>query len=233
MWICCFTDHFVRSGPQVFAKWPAGPNELDHAGLSYSLTHIGHTQSHTKNGYFTLVNALLHIHSGFFSHSVKLRSLPLSAVTVTLHYLPRYLRSTASSNMRQNAYYPNLKWTMVLLRNNDQQQKNPFPSSAMPWTRQKWTASSLLHDTSTVKLALVQCECLTGKWTVIARIKSINRNWAADFTFSKKLFLGPISRGGQMPVSPPCGRPCTCSSHGPDCVGRRKWNKDKCNFLVR
>jgi len=22
MWICCFTHHFVRSGPQVFAKWP-------------------------------------------------------------------------------------------------------------------------------------------------------------------------------------------------------------------
>jgi len=83
-------------------------NELDHAGLSYSLTHIGHSQSHTKNGYFTLVNALLYIHSGFFSHSMKLRSLPLSAVTVSLHYL-RYLRSTASSNMRQNAYYPNLK----------------------------------------------------------------------------------------------------------------------------
>jgi len=83
-------------------------------------------------------------------------------------------------------YYPNLKWTMVLLRNKDQQPKNPLPSSPTPWTRHKWTASSLLHDTSTVKLALMQCECLTGKWTVIARIKLINRNWAADFTFSRK-----------------------------------------------
>jgi len=26
-----------------------------------------------------------------------------------------------------------------------------------------WTARSLLHDTRTVNLALVQCECLTGK----------------------------------------------------------------------
>ena len=45
---------------------------------------------------------------------------------VSLHYLPRNLRSTASSNMRQNVYC-NLKWTMLLLHNNDQQQKNRSP----------------------------------------------------------------------------------------------------------
>ena len=56
---------------------------------------IGHTQTHTtSNGYFKLAEALLHIQSGFFSHSIKLRGVPLSAVTVSLHYLPRYLRST-------------------------------------------------------------------------------------------------------------------------------------------
>jgi len=54
---------------------------------------IGHTQSHTENGYFTLVDALLQIHSDFFSHCIKLHGLPLSAVTVSLHHLPRYLRS--------------------------------------------------------------------------------------------------------------------------------------------
>jgi len=81
---------------------------LTHAGLSYSLRHIGHTRSHTFNGYFKLVVALLYIHSGFFSHSIKLRGLPLSPVTVSLHYLPRYLRSTASRNIRQNAYYRKL-----------------------------------------------------------------------------------------------------------------------------
>jgi len=48
--------------------------------------------------------------------------------------MPRYLRSTVSSNGRQNAYYPNLKWTTVLLRNKDQQQKNPLPSSATQWS---------------------------------------------------------------------------------------------------
>jgi len=36
-----------------------------------------------------------------------------------------------------------------------------------------WTASSALHDTRTVNLALVPCECRTGKWTVIAKNKSI------------------------------------------------------------
>jgi len=36
-------------------------------------------------------------------------------------------------------------------------------------------------------------------------MKSINRNWATDFTFSGKFcFLGTISTGGgQMPVFPP------------------------------
>jgi len=52
---------------------------------------------------------------------------------------------------------------MLLLRNKDQQQKNQLPILAR-------------IDTRTVNLALVQCECLTGKQTVIARITSINRN---------------------------------------------------------
>ena len=37
--------------------------------------------------------AMLPFHSGFFSHSIKLRGLPLSAVTVSLHYLPTCQRS--------------------------------------------------------------------------------------------------------------------------------------------
>jgi len=38
------------------------------------------------------------------------------------------------------------------------------------------TASSLRHDTRTVNLALVQCECHTEKYTVIAIFKSVNWN---------------------------------------------------------
>jgi len=40
------------------------------------------------------------------------------------------------------------------------------------------TLSSSLHDTGAVNLALVQCECHTGKWTVNARIKSIDWNYS-------------------------------------------------------
>jgi len=63
---------------------------------SYSLRHI----AHTNNGFFKLVEALLQIHSCFFSHSIKLRSLPLSAVTVSLDYLPRCVRSTITCGKR-------------------------------------------------------------------------------------------------------------------------------------
>jgi len=51
-------------------------------------------QSHTNSAFFKIVEALLQIHSCFFSRSTNLRGLPLIAVTVSLHYLPRWLRST-------------------------------------------------------------------------------------------------------------------------------------------
>jgi len=62
--------------------------------LSYSLKHIGHTHFHTSNGAFKLAEALLEIHSSFFSHSIITWTFPLSAVTAALHYLPRCLSST-------------------------------------------------------------------------------------------------------------------------------------------
>jgi len=69
---------------------------------------------------------------------------------------------------------------MLLLRNTDQQQNNPLATFATCFCRQRrgheWTASSSLHDTTTMNLTLVQCEFYTGQKTVIARIKSINRN---------------------------------------------------------
>jgi len=36
---------------------------------------------------------------------------------------------------------------------------------------------------------LVRCECYSGKYSVIARYKSIDRNWAADVRFSGKIWL--------------------------------------------
>jgi len=150
MWICYFSHNFLRSGLQVLENWPAGQIQLYHAGLSYSVKHIVHTQTHTGNGYFKPVDALLKIHFGFFSHCIKLRGLPLSAVTVSLHYLPRFLRSTASRNMWQNTYYLNLKWSMLLLCNKDQQQKNP------PWSPSSSTILPQLHFVLLKIFALVQ-----------------------------------------------------------------------------
>jgi len=69
---------------------------------------------------------------------------------------------------------------MLLLRNKDQQQKNPLATFATHLCRQRreheWTASSSPHGIITVNLTLVQYKFHTGKKTVIARIKSINRN---------------------------------------------------------
>jgi len=45
-----------------------------------------HSQSHIHNGFFKLVGALLQVHSCFFSHSIKQRGIPLSAVTVSMHF---------------------------------------------------------------------------------------------------------------------------------------------------
>ena len=49
-----------------------------------------------KNFQPTQDSQLSQIHSCFFSHSIKLNGLPLSAVTVSLHYLPRCLCSTVT-----------------------------------------------------------------------------------------------------------------------------------------
>jgi len=45
--------------------------------------------------------ALLQIHPCFLSHSIKQRVLPLSAVAVSLHHLPKM--SEVNSHMRKNA----------------------------------------------------------------------------------------------------------------------------------
>ena len=65
-------------------------------------------QSHTNNGFFKHVETLLQIHACFFSHNMKLRALPLSAVTVSLHYLPR---CSIVAVHWQNAFCCSLKYT--------------------------------------------------------------------------------------------------------------------------
>ena len=58
--------------------------------------HCSHWWSHTNNGVFKLVEELLHVRPSFFSHSTKLCAFPLAVVNVSLHYLPRRLRLTAT-----------------------------------------------------------------------------------------------------------------------------------------
>jgi len=59
--------------------------------------------------------------------------------------------------------------------------------------RRPW---KFLNYTRTVKLAFVQCECHTSRESVIATLKSINRNRDAGFRFSNIFwFLDPIYMG--------------------------------------
>ena len=88
-------------------------------------------------------------------------------------------RDVFNSHMRLNAYCRNLKRTfvaMLLLRNEGQFQNYPHPSFATCLCSQcsghEWTASSKLHDTTTVNPALAQCVVSENK-TVAERIKSI------------------------------------------------------------
>jgi len=77
----------------------------------YSLTlrHIGHAR--TNNGLFKLVEALLWTHSCFFSQSINVRGLPLSACHCLAAWLAKMC--TFNSLMQQNACYRNVTWTFA------------------------------------------------------------------------------------------------------------------------
>jgi len=85
-----------------------------------------HSSSHTNNGFFKLVEPLKPIHSYFFSHSMKLCGLPLSAVIVSSHYRPRCLRAVQQSHAVKRLL-PQLevnlrRFVAVLLLHNKNQQ---------------------------------------------------------------------------------------------------------------
>ena len=117
------------------------------------------------------INASFSLMLLFTQYSVKLRDLPLSAVTVLLHYLPNI--SAFDSHMRQNAFFRKLKWTLedslscncYAIKTNSRTICSYIlqPASAGIWSGHEWTASSSLHDIRTVNLTLVQCECNAGK----------------------------------------------------------------------
>ena len=104
--------------------------------LSYSIhsvqAHCSYSESHTSNRYSKHVEALLKTHSCVFSHSIKRRGLPLSAVSVSLHHTPGCLRSTDTCDRTPSAMFEGNFWRFVdvsLLRNEDQPQKKLLPVS--------------------------------------------------------------------------------------------------------
>jgi len=76
---------------------------------SLPLRHIGHTR--TYYGFFKLVEALLQTHSCFFSQSLNVRGLPLSACHCFAALTAKMC--AFSSLMQQNACYRNVKWTFA------------------------------------------------------------------------------------------------------------------------
>ena len=76
---------------------------------SLTLRHIGHTR--TNNGFLKFVEALIYTHSCFFSQSINVRGLPLSAC----HCLAALSAKTSAFNslMQQNASHRNIKWTFA------------------------------------------------------------------------------------------------------------------------
>ena len=114
---------------------------------------------------------------------LNLRALPLSAVNVSLHCLPRCLRSIVKCGKTPAT----VTWSAsskICCRVIVTEQR-PIVEQFAPEFRNlplqaekriKWTESSSLHVTKTVNLTLVQCECHIGKQTVIATINSNNQN---------------------------------------------------------
>jgi len=83
-------------------------------GERSSYTNQTSVQFHTNSAFYKFVEELLQIDSCYFSRRIKLRVLPLSAVTASLNYLPRCVLLAVTSHMCQRAYYCNLKWTLKI-----------------------------------------------------------------------------------------------------------------------
>jgi len=67
------------------------------------------SQSHTNNGIFRLVESLLPVDSCFFSRSKRYTWLTaISNVSVSLHYLPKFLRSKVTSRTPIQWFQTNL-----------------------------------------------------------------------------------------------------------------------------
>jgi len=93
---------------------------------------------------------------------------------------------------------------ILLLSNEDQQQKNPLATFATHLCMQRkgheWTASSSLHDTITVNLILCSVSFIPAKKLSLQESNQLSWIKMPTSGFSRNIwFLTPISRG-KMPV---------------------------------
>jgi len=114
-----------------------------------------------------LVERLLWVYWCFLTLSIKLRAFPISAVTVSLHYLPRCLRSTATCSKTPAT----VTWSKTLKicshvivtrqRPTVEQSARKLRNLLLPGKEQTQALITALHRT--VNLAHVQRECLISK----------------------------------------------------------------------
>ena len=148
---------------------------------SLTLRLIGHTR--TNNGFFKLVETLLQTHSCFFSQSINVHGLPLSACHC-LAALPAKM-CAFNSLMQQNACYRNIKWTSEDLlpcycyarKTNSRTIARDFRNTPLQANEGTWVNCKLIttwqfnyeSDSCAVWVSYLQknCHC---------KIKSINRN---------------------------------------------------------
>ena len=159
---------------------------------SLTLGHIGHTR--TNNGFFKLVEALLQTHSCFFSQSINVRGLPLSACHC-LAALPAKM-CAFNSLMQRYACYRNKKWTFAGL----------LPRYCYEIkTKHRTIHSRLSQPASEGEDTWAHCKLITAwhyncetdscaVWvsyrqkTVIARIKLIHRNLRCRLQLFPEIF---------------------------------------------
>ena len=146
----------------------------------------------------------------------NLRALPLSAFTVSLHYLPRRLHSIVTCGKTPTT----VTWSAsskicyhVIVTQQRPIVNNSLPSFATCLCRQRADMSELqAHNCMLSKQwtwPVCSVSVISANRLSFARINANNQNQIPDFTFCRKFcFLVPISREGKCPFCPPCGRPC-------------------------
>ena len=158
---------FHRLAKSTFCLPISGCWRYNANGRSHNTLPFLHRKENDPASYGNSSKNALRWQQSFFFTSYK--STWLTAISS--HCLAA-LRATDvfKSHKQLNAYYRTWNWTfvaMLLIRNEGQFQNYPHPNFATSLCKQcsghEWTATSKLHDTTTVNPVLAQCECHIGK----------------------------------------------------------------------